>query len=223
MTLTSLLDLCKRQSGNRTADAEIGFTNYLNIMQREVAAAFPDPEELRAVSTPPLSLANGTESYSLASDFVKFRGQSAMYITSPTANEKVIYPVNEQVFRGFQQVTSNDSRSVPEEYYFSPSSPTTVYFWPIPDASYTATYEYIKDPTDLSATNTTPWFAARWHHILADGALAMYYESPSQRKYDVATYHWTKFRNGKDQLVADLGTKNMHATAQISYGTGVNE
>ena len=219
MTYETLFKLCQRQSGNKSADALIGFKDYLNLGQKDVAGSYDNWRELHKTGT--LSLVDGTESYTLATDFSKFRS-NVVILTSPTNNEKPIYRAPSNQFKEWNPVTSNDSKTIPEWWYEDPNDDTKVLFYPIPNTSYTVTYDYIALSSDMSVTSDTPFFPARWHHILVDFAMSMHYESAAQRNYDAANYHLIKYTNGKKQLISDY-KKRFIGQESTTYGTGVNE
>ena len=219
MIYQDLYKLCQRQSGNKSPDALIGFKDYLNLGQKDMAGSLDNWRELQKTET--LSLTDGIESYPLATDFSKFRSD-VILITSPTDEEKAVYRVSSNKFKEWNPVTSNDSKETPSWWYEDPNNETKILFNPIPDKSYTATYDYIMFPSDMSADTNTPFFPVRWHHILIDFALAMHYESAAQRNYDAANYHWTKYANGKRQCLSDYQQRFI-GQQQIEYGTGVNE
>lgn len=220
MTYSDLYQLCQRQSGNRTADALEGFKLYLNLAQKDLAGRYEDWPELRSAST--LALTDGTEGYALASDFYKMRPDT-MRIT--TANkERLIQEIPYAVFRTQYQNTSDDTEDEPRYWYYAPNDVDTVRFYPIPDQSYTAAYDYSKVPSDMSAVSDTPFIAARWHHVLVDFALAMHYESSYEARFDKATYHRTRYENEVEKVIVDARMRSIGADGlNIDYGTGVNE
>lgn len=196
-----------------------GFKAYLNLGQKDVAGSFDRWPELQETST--LSLTDGDEEVDLPSDFFKMR---TIYISSPVNDERTLKEINYQTFRDTFHNTSDDSESTPLYWYFAPDSTTAVRFFPIPDSSYTATIDYIKVPSDMSATSDTPFFPGRWHHILVDYALSMYYESALESRYDKAAYHRTKYQNDLEKCIADARKRNLKSEAlTIDYGTGANE
>lgn len=218
MTYETLYKLCQRQSGNKSADALIGFKDYLNLGQKDVAGSYDNWRELNATGT--LSLTDGIEAYALT-NFDRFR-TDVLLLTSPTNNEKPIYRISANKLREQNPVTSNDSETIPVWWYEDPNDDTKIRFYPIPDTSYTVSYDYITTTTDMNATSDSPFFPARWHHILVDYALAMHFESAAQRNYDVATYHWTKYRNGLKQLISNYKQRFI-GQGTIEYGSGINE
>lgn len=219
MTYLDLQKLVQRQSGNKNADALLGIKDYLNLGQKDMAGSLDNWRELQTTGT--LSLVDGTEAYALASNFSKFRSD-AILITSPTNDEKVIWRVGSVGFRNRNPVTSNDSEGTPNEWFEDPNDDTKVRFSPIPGSSFTASYDYLALPTDMSADSDTPFLPARWHHILVDYALAMHFENPYQRNYEVSNRYWTRYANGKDQCIADYNQRFI-GQVQFDYSTGVNE
>lgn len=219
MTYQELQQLCQRKSGNKTADALEGFKIYLNLMQKDMAGRCDYWPELQASGT--LSLTDGDEDYSLASDFHKLRGDT---IRITGNNEIRIRVVPYEVFRQSYTDTSNDSEALPIIAYWNPNAVDTLNFYPIPDTSYTAAYDYIKDVTDMTNNGDEPFVVSRWRHILVDGALAMHYESAYEMAFDKAAYHWTRYENEMDKAIADASRRIVgQAGLQIDYGTGVNE
>jgi hypothetical protein len=220
MTYEQLYQLCQRQSGNKDADALEGMKLYLNMAQKDMAARLENWPPLQASST--LSLTDGTEEYALASDFFKMRGRTVRITTDNY--ERTIPIESYSEFRVKYPETSDDTESTPTCCYFSPNSETSLRFYPIPEQSYTVAYDYIKAPSDMTLTSDTPFFNARWHHILADYALALHFESAYEARYDKANFHRSKYEQEADRAVADLRKRSTgQSEMRINYSTGVNE
>jgi len=218
MTFLSLLQLCQRLSGNKTSDASLGFKDFLNLGQKEIAGAFPRWPELQSTAT--LTLTDGDEDYDLANDFWKMR---KIVITTDNY-ERELLEINYQDFRTRHPNTSDDSKSEPIYWYFDPSDNDDIRVYPIPDRSYTVSYDYIVVPSDMSADSDTPFFASRYHHILVDFALAMYYESAYEARFDKAGYYRQKFQEKLAELISDASNRSLRpGSLQFSYATGVNE
>lgn len=222
MTYLELQQLCQRQSGNKSPDALIGFQSYLNFGQNDLAIQLGNVEELHASDT--LSFSQGTESASLATDFLVMRNEP--YISFPTDYEKVLTRINYNKLRALYGTTSDDSQSTPIYWYYTPTGENALSVFPVPEQTYTISYDYLKKPDAMTAPADEPFFPSPYHYLLVDFALAMYYESPSQRAFDRAAYYSTKW-NQEDvpKIRTAFGALKgrSQVLTQINYGTGVNE
>lgn len=217
MQYSDLYKLCQRQSGNTTSDALIGFQLYLNLAQREIAAALDNWQELQAEAT--LNATQGVEQYVYTTALSDMR---KVWISSPVGYSRVLPEMNYQKFRDLYASTANDGQGTPKLFYFSPGTPGSINIFPVPDQAYTITYDYIKIPSDMTADTDTPFFPARWHHVLVDYALALHYESPIQRDHNVANKYWTKWQNDLETLEGDTRLRDLNPLP-IEFGSGVNE
>lgn len=154
----------------------------------------------------------GTEEYALATDYEKFR---EMVITT-AGFEKPIKLYNYREFRDNFPNTANDPQGCPQLAYYSPNVTNSIRFYQIPDTSYTVSYDYYKAPTDMTLTTDTPFFNSKFHHILADFALAMFYESAAEAQYDKANFHRAKFEGEIKELISDTRGRSdiMYASYQ---------
>lgn len=202
LTQSQLVDLAARRLKVDTDNvAKTGILADLNIAQ-QILASLLSWKELMKTGT--LSLADGTETYSLASD-VQFVEQ--MRITSPTDLESVLTEVDKEIFRQSNPVTSNDGETTPKYWYFTePSIGSTnlatkqVSFFPIPEQSYTVTYSYKADCPELDSNTDVPFFDGNFHHILADYACWKYAEREPDPTLN-PTYWKNEWEEGKRLLM----------------------
>lgn len=178
-TRLELKNICIRKTKDNSPEAKNGFDDDLATGEQIIASILKS-KGFQLYKTETLSLTSGTETYDLASDVDEIE---QLLITSPTADEKELVRVDKEEFRKTNPVTSNDSTSTPSYWYFS--EPTIgsdntetkrVSFYPIPDGAYTVTYSYKSTITGMDADGDYPFFAGRYHHILADYAIWQYAE-----------------------------------------------
>lgn len=181
--------------------ARTGILDDLNIGQQVLASLMGWKELMKSAT---LSLTDGTETYSLASD-VQYVEQ--MRITSPTDLEAVLTEVDKEIFRVSNPVTSNDSETTPKYWYFTEPSigsdnvaTKQVSFYPIPEQSYTVTYSYKADCPALDGDNDYPFFDGNFHHILADYACWKYCEREPDPTLNPA-YFKNEWEEGKRLLL----------------------
>ena len=210
-TYSQLKNICIRKTKDNSPDAVSGFEEDLNIAQQIIASLRDWPELYQTPGT--LSLVDGTEKYSLASDVDEIE---QMRITSPTDYEKELPEESKEAHRAVHPVTSNDSKAVPSYWYFDePSISSTnvetkqVGFYPIPEQAYTVTYSYKRTIPEMSANGSYPFFNSKYHDILADYAIWQYYE----REPDEAgnpLYWQNKWEQGKQRMLETYYSQSKH-------------
>lgn len=97
----------------------------------------------------------GTASYALASDFIRFFGLASLYYSA--GNYRIYeYPGGEQKLQQtyFDYKTS---QSNPQYWYFDLTTTKKIAFWPVPQDAKTYTYDYEKDVSVTSASDTLPF------------------------------------------------------------------
>lgn len=199
MQFSDIYALVQDQTQDTSSGSLVRIKKYINLGQKEIASQ-KDWPELRTSAT--LSVTSGTESYTLADDFNKLI--FPMRITSPAANAFAIDTYRDyEMFRNTWPLTSNTSNGIPQNMYFT--SGNSVNFFPIPNGSYTITYEYYKVPTALTDDTNEPFFPEQWHHLLVDYALWWYYKRDQD---PIFVSYETAYRNGLAQLLASSFTRS---------------
>ena len=201
-TYTELQNICLRRTKTEgEADALAGFQEDLNIGQ-SIIASLRLWSELYTSST--LSLTNGVETYSLASDVDVVE---QLRITSPTDQEKELKYISKEEFRRINPVTSNDSTAVPTYWYWSEPSIGTDYtptkqvsFYPIPDGGYTVEYSYKKTVPQMSNVTDYPFFDGKYHHILTYYAIWKYAEREADQSLN-PTYWKNEWETALGNLI----------------------
>lgn len=97
----------------------------------------------------------GTRSYGLPSDFVRMFGRAGLYYAS--GNYQIFeYPGGEEKL----SVTYPDyktAQSNPIYWYFDATTTKKIAFWPVPSTVQTYTFDYEKDVSVTSASDTLPF------------------------------------------------------------------
>ena len=178
-TRLELKNICVRKTKDNSAEAQSGFNEDL-VIGEQIIVSILKSKGFQLIKTSTLALTSGTETYSLASDVDEVE---QIRITSPTDDEKVIDKISKEDLRAMNPVTSNDSTSTPSYWYFSEpiigsdnTETKRISFYPIPDGDYTITYSYKMILTGMNADGDYPFFAERYHHVLADYAIWQYSE-----------------------------------------------
>jgi hypothetical protein len=170
-TRLQLVDFCKRKTklGSDPA-SETGFEDDLNEAINILASVIDFPE---LDTEADLSLADGTETYNLASDVYKV-DKEAVRIISPATQEKDLIWKTKKFIRIMHPVTTNDSEAIPTyAYLIEPTLsalnvPTKrMSFYPIPDSSYTVRYNYIRNAPLMNADDAQPFFNEKFHRVLS--------------------------------------------------------
>lgn len=214
MQLSDLYGLCQDQTGDTTAASLARFKKYLNIGKRIVEGSVDLPQ---AKDTKTLTFADGVAEYTLDATVSKLR-----LVRITQANyEKELREISDIEYKSRELDASGQSESQPVEFFISDyvnQAPQKIKVYPVPDKTYSAEYDFYALFPDMVEETDTPYFSSRWHHILVDFALSMYYE---KFRDSLANYYSTKFFNALDELKANrFSSKNM---PRIDYGTGVNE
>lgn len=121
-----------------------------------------------------LSTVAGTSAYSLP--FTDWRNLDAVRIAIPATEQydNLRYlPV--QDFREYEHI----DRDISTPYYWTFYA-NQLHFYPVPDAVYTVTIDYIIEPADLAAGTDVPLIPAQYHDVLVWGAV----ESLAYRERD---------------------------------------
>lgn len=201
-TRLELVNICKRKTKDTSTLSATNFADDL-IIAEGIVDSILNRGKIRT-KTATLSLVDGTETYALASDVGTVK---QMLLTSPANDEKEIQLIDTETFRRMNPATSNDSKGIPDYYYFiEPTVGATniesknINFYPIPDDSYTATYTYRRNSDFMAADTDYPSFDERYHHILADYAIWQYYERETDESGN-PMYWQNKWNQDLDWLI----------------------
>lgn len=121
-------------------------------------------------TTGTLSLVQGTQEYSLVSNFSDIDAQNIVSVTlQGTARKKLTYWPFGQL-RANQPDFDLYAQAVPERYYIKGGS---IGFWPTPNAASTAFIDYYAVPTELSADADTPIIPIAYREALVQYSLGL--------------------------------------------------
>lgn len=121
-------------------------------------------------TTGTLALVQGTQEYSLSSNFSDIDSQNIISVAIQGASQaKLVYwPFNQ--LRADKPDFDYDAQSIPTRYYIKGGS---IGFWPVPNAALTCLIDYYKVPTELSADADTPILPVNYREALMHYALSM--------------------------------------------------
>lgn len=84
--------------------------------------------------------------------------------------------------------------------------------WPIPDDTYTLTYEYFTVPVELSAYDDVPTLPEQFRHVIVDGA--MYYAERFRNNFEAAGSYRQDFKEG----IKDMRTLYVNRRPHVETG-----
>lgn len=148
-----------------------------------------------------LSLVQGTQEYSLVSNFADIDAQNIISVTLQGAQSRklVYWPYNQ--LRADQPDFDLQGTSVPERYYIKAGN---IGFWPVPSGAYDVAIDYYKLPTELDADADEPIIPIAYREALIQFALSK--EHDFNTDPDLAQ----KAMNEYEQVV-DLARQNLLA------------
>lgn len=120
---------------------------------QDLASDIELPYEVARTGT--ITTVAGTADYALATDFVRFRGTPILYCLADN-NELTEFPGGEDALKtqvyNYRTVQTN-----PGWWYFTKGTTKKVSFYPVPSTAKTYTYDYEKDASVTSSTDTLPF------------------------------------------------------------------
>lgn len=97
----------------------------------------------------------GTRSYALATDFIRFFGKAMLY--DSTSNfEMFLYPGGEDALK-VSVYNYKTQQSTPFYFYFEATTTKQISFYPVPQGVVTYAYDYEADVSVTNATDTLPF------------------------------------------------------------------
>lgn len=97
----------------------------------------------------------GTRSYALATDFIRFFGRAMLYCQADNF-EMLEYPGGEDRIKT-QFYDYKTAQSTPTYFYFEATTTKQISFWPVPQGAKTYAYDYEADVSVTNATDTLPF------------------------------------------------------------------
>lgn len=143
---SSLSDL---QHGATINLAAIAIQDELNELTSDMLLAYEHD------GTGSITTSAGTRSYSLASDFIRFFGTPSLY-ESTSNNRYYEYPGGEAQLQ-LLYPDYKTAQATPQYWYFDLTTTKKIAFWPVPQDAKTYTYDYEKDVSVTSASDTLPF------------------------------------------------------------------
>lgn len=161
MTLAQLQAAIQAKGyGTDTAAQQLAFLNetYRKVTSKE---RWPFLE----AQDKSLSTAAGTSSYSLAT--LNYRNLDAVRIEITAQQQYVdLRYLSPQAFRSYEHIDRDQATPVYWTVYAN-----QLHFWPVPDAVYLITIDYINEPPDLVSGADTPVIPLPYHDLLVWGAV----------------------------------------------------
>lgn len=120
-------------------------------------------------TTGTLNTVQGTQEYSLVSNFADIDAQNIQAVSLQGANNVKLpyWPYNQ--LRASDPDFDLQGTDVPQKYYLKGGS---IGFWPSPAAAYVVFIDYLKTPTELSADADEPIIPVAYREALGQYALA---------------------------------------------------
>lgn len=117
-----------------------------------------------------LNLVQGTQEYSLSTNFSDIDAQNIVSVAIQGANQKKLtyWPFNQ--LRASQPDFDFTGTSTPERYYIQAGQ---MGFWPSPNAALTVLIDYYKVPTELSVDSDEPIIPVNYREALVHYALSL--------------------------------------------------
>lgn len=121
-------------------------------------------------TTGTLNLVQGTQEYSLSSNFSDLDQQNIIAVSLQGANQRklVYWPFNQ--LRADKPDFDYDGQAVPERYYIRAGN---IGFWPVTDGAYTVLIDYYKVATELSADADTSIIPVGYREALVHYGLSL--------------------------------------------------
>ena len=172
-----------------------------------------------------LALSQGTQEYSLSSNFSDMDEQAILSVALQGANSKKLNYWPYSQLRALKPDFDKDAQSVPDRYYIKAGS---IGFWPVPDASYTVFIDYYKIPTAMSSDSDTSDIPLNYREALIHYALSMehdYNTDPDLAQKAMNRYE-DIFNQARINLLAqpfDTGNFRILGPADAKNWTGLQE
>lgn len=115
---------------------------------------------------------------------------------------KIVRVENADKNKIFRVSIDSDDDDVSGYYLFGQK----IGFKPVPTASTTYKYFYIKQPADLSADGDEPNFPSSYHHILVLWGLKEYYERNQDLSF--ATHYFNQYNMKLSELTNEMKSRN---------------
>ena len=153
----------------------------------------------------------GTRTYSLAADFVRFYGQKP-FLYNSTDNVQIFeYPVDRLRHTIYDYKTQSGD---PQYWYYEDTTSKQVSLYPVPDEVQTWEYDYEKDLSLSTSTDTLPFHSTTEGQAFADLALQRFKMLLTRQPLDA-------LRDNKDRMEARARLANLirHTTPSNRYGS----
>lgn len=117
-----------------------------------------------------LSLVDGTQEYSLTSNFSDIDQQNITSVALQGASERKLTYWPYTQLRANQPDLDADGTGVPTRYYLKSGN---IGFWLVPNGAYSVVIDYVKVPTELSGDSDEPIIPQAYREALVQYALAL--------------------------------------------------
>lgn len=159
---------------------------WLNQAQQRIARAV-DMRELETRTT--VNTVNGVATVALPADFVRLQS---------LVDAAIGRPLDPKSGAEIDAMPAATGRPV-----FYGLGAEGIRLWPTPDAVYTLTYRYYKDPADMVADADVSTVPADWHDLMVTFALARAYRAEDDA--EMANFHMATFEKDLALLAGDRG------------------
>lgn len=163
------------------SDGSSTVVQYIHEAYRFLRRKLPqETPEFRGTGT--LSLVDGTRTYSLTSDAIGYGVYDWSMVNTSANNASIEEATLEFIKTSYPGYKSDEGQ--PAYYYFEGGN---VGFYPIPDASYTVTYEYQKQLTESTSTSATFLIPDDWLDFVKKYATCLWEKAKGYGSYE-STY-----------------------------------
>ena len=150
LQLAGLVPLGKTPSVQQTAHARFFLDSFLKDMKNDVYSL-----SQRELTT--TTLVAGTQAYALPADSIEIDFPIMLLATGDTVETQVDAMSYEQ----FSEIVDKQTTSLPTRCYLEKTATTTLYFWPVPDKAFRASYRRRRLVRNADS-GTTPDMTAGW-------------------------------------------------------------
>lgn len=194
MQLSQLRDLLTEyvndDSTQRWTDATRN--RYLNIWYKKILTE--EPWYFLTATDTSITTSTSTSSYAKPSGMQKILG---VWLGSVKPSNKL-----SEITRKEREVWDLTANARPQYYFLMGDN---IYIYPLPDAAYNLTIEYIRQVPDMSSDSDTPAFDSDFHYLIPLGAAASLKKTSGGSQINEAEDLVQEYLAGLDRMRKQLG------------------
>ena len=160
--VTEAYERCGIDPQTRTGDQAVSARRSLNLLFSEFANRGIN---YWAVSQNTLTLADGTTSYTLPVGTIDI-------IDAVIRENSTDQTINRVTISDYNQIPNKTTKGKPSQYMIDKQYTPVVYFWNVPDKTYTMVYWAVNQLDDITASNQDTDVPYRWSDCISAGLAA---------------------------------------------------